>query len=260
MLPKRIKSEIENSPVIQPIVRRQNGNVDWSKLTRTTFMNIAKQINRKVTENVINAPFLIEDNVLIGTNELDRVFERHSLQTVSEFTSYLKHIPKYRTYNWISGKTLQSYWQEESIPKDKKINVLLTFLNVDYNNWEEWKSGKQPVIAAVSKHAGSDALIKKYYLGSYYRYYLKTDKSGAVVKVPFTISCDSDESILVKSKTLGHSYISESVWLEDGALYMVLKNVNFNEYEFHVLNVGFATTPQLLMGTSSSLNNKKEAI
>lgn len=260
MLPERIKFEIEHSPLIEPIISRQKDSTDWSTFTRTTFMNIAKQINRKVTEDVIKAPFLIEDNVLVGTNELDRVFSRNSLNTIAEFTSFLKHIPKYRTYNWISGKTLQSYWLGETVPKDKKINVLLTFLGVDYNKWEEWKSDKQPIDSTPVVGNKSTDLIRKYYLGSYFRYYQKPDKSGHVIKVPFTIFENADKQIIAKSKTVGHSYISDSIWLEDGALYIVMKNINFNEYEFHVLNVGFSTTPQLLMGTSSSLNNKKEAI
>lgn len=244
---------------MQSIVDTQKYGTDWSRYTRTIYTQIAKKINQKVTLDVVNNPILVEDNLLIGSNELDRIFRAEDIETVPEFMEYLLKIPKYRAFNWISGKTLQTYWTEESVPKEKKINVLLTFLGIDIHDWDSWKS-KNEDNTYYQNHINHNDLIKKYYLGTYYRYYQKTDFSNTLIKVPFIIYEDTKGQIVAQSKTVGHTYRSTYIEIRDGALYIHLKNLNWDEYEYHIINVGFATSPSLLMGTSNSLSNKKQAL
>ncbi len=267
MLPARLKYEIEKSNLILPIINEQKNGGDWSKFTRTTFMKIAKQINKKVSLDVINAPNLIEDNLLIGINELDRIFTLHALTSIQNFIKYLQEIPKYRTYNWISGKTLQSYWQGANA-KDKKVNVLLTFLGVNHTEWDEWKSSSNSIInKKQTKETGNipfdkqtNYLLKKYYLGYYFRYYQKADGSNCVIKTPFILKEDENGQVIAESKTVGHRYKSFSIQISDGALYIDFKNIDWDEREHHIFNIGIATSPKVLIGVSNSLNIRKQAI
>lgn len=259
MLPQRIRIKLESALSIPSIIDTQKYGTDWSKFTRTIYIQIAKKINQKVTTDVVNNPILVEDNLLIGSNELDRIFRKEEIETIPEFIEYLLKIPKYRAFNWISGKTLQTYWTEESVPKEKKLNVLLTFLGIGIHDWDRWKS-KDEDLPYTQNSTHHHDLIKKYYLGTYYRYYQKTDSSETLIKVPFTIYEDAKGHIVAESKTVGHRYSSTYIEMRDGALYIHLKNLNWDEYEYHIINVGFATSPSLLMGTSNSLNNKKQAL
>ncbi len=268
MLPQKLKLEIEKAHQILPAINEQKSGDDWSGFTRTTFMNIAKQINKKVSLDVINAPYLIEDNLLIGANELDRVFTLYGLASIEDFIKYLKEIPKYRTYNWISGKTLQSYWQGSNA-KDKKINVLLTFLGINTNEWDAWRLPQHilPTKKQIKETNNSSPfdeqtnyLLKKYYLGHYFRYYQKADNSLCVIKTPFLLREDESGQVIAESKTVGHRYKSFAIQISDGALYIDFKNVDWDEREHHIFNIGIATSPKVLIGVSSSLNIRKQAI
>ncbi len=267
MLPHKLKIEIEKSPLALSTINSERIGDDWSKFTRTTFLNIAKQVNKKVTQDVIKSPHLVEDNLLIGSNEMDRIFSLHSLSSINDFIKYLEDIPKYKTYNWISGKTLQSYWSGANA-KDKKINVLLTFLNINYNDWDDWKSSQNMLPANDQvKETGNvqfdeqtNYLLKKYYLGYYFRYYQKADNSPNVIKTPFLLREDKNGQVIAESKTVGHRYKSFSIQISDGALYIDFKNVDWEEREHHIFNIGIATSPKVLIGVSSSLNIRKQAI
>ncbi len=266
MLPQRIKYELENSLLLQPAIIDVKDYSDWGKFTRTVFMKIAKAINKKVTEDVINLPLLIEENLLIGANELDRILNLHKLSSIDDFLTYLKEIPKYRTYNWISGKTLQSYWQGANA-KDKKINVLLTFLEVSLNEWDQWKIASSPPVITKPKQDSflkvdeqTNYLLKKYYLGHYFRYYQKADNSPCVIKTPFLLKEDKSGQVIAESKTVGHWYKSSSIQISGGALYIDLKNIDWEEREHHIFNIGIATSPKVLIGVSNSLNIRKQAI
>lgn len=265
MLPQRIKVEIEKSGLISPTTSSLPHS-GWVNFTRTIFMNIAKVINKEVTNKVINSPSFIEENLLIGENELDRVFKLHSLLTISDFINYLKEIPKYRTYNWISGKTLQSYWNGANA-KDKKVNVLLTFLDIDFNDWDKWKSSTATPVVNVNKQSHflqvdeqTNYLLKKYYLGYYFRYYQKANNSDCVIKTPFLLKEDKHGNVVAHSKTVGHRYKSFSIQISGGALYIDFKNVDWDEREHHIFNIGIATSPKVLIGVSNSLNIRKQAI
>ncbi len=267
MLAEKIKSEIEKSSLIKPVISTVPNELDWSGFTRTVFMNIAKVINKKVTNDVINSPLFIEENLVIGLNELDRVFALHALKSIKDFIKYLKEIPKYRTYNWISGKTLQSYWNGANA-KDKKVNVLLTFLEVDINEWDNWKSAtdtptpvlKQTATTSLQVDEQTNYLLKKYYLGSYYRYYQKANNTDCVIKTPFILKEDELGNVVAHTKTVGHRYKSFSIQISGGALYIDFKNIDWDEREHHIFNIGIATSPKVLIGVSNSLNIRKQAI
>ena len=268
MLPEKIKIAIEESSLVEPVLNSLSDKSDWSCFTRTVFMNIAKVINRKVTQDVINSPLCIEDNLVIGSNELDRVFSLHSLNSVNEFITYLKEIPKYRTHNWISGKTLQSYWSGANA-KDKKVNVLLTFLGVEFNEWDHWKSStdiqslnvnKQKETTSFELDEQTNYLLKKYYLGSYFRYYQKANNSNSVIKTPFILTEDKNGIVIAHTKTVGHRYKSFSIQISGGALYIDFKNIDWDEREHHIFNIGIATSPKVLIGVSNSLSIRKQAI
>jgi len=268
MLPEKIKIAIEKSSLVVPVLSDSTNNSDWSSFTRTIFMNIAKVINRKVTQDVINSPLVIEENFVMGQNELDRIFSLHALKSVKDFIKYLKEIPKYRTYNWISGKTLQSYWNGANA-KNKKVNVLLTFLGVEINEWDNWKSSidSQPINTKILKEKSyfqlneqTNYLLKKYYLGSYYRYYQKANNSNGVIKTPFILKENENGIVVAYTKTVGHRYKSFSIQISGGALYIDFKNIDWDEREHHIFNIGIATSPKVLIGVSNSLSIRKQAI
>jgi hypothetical protein len=263
MIPSRIKQTIEKSDAINGNIDAHIYGQDWPNYTRTIFMKIAKIINKNVTQRVITKACLVKDCLLIGENEIEKILFKGGHTSIDNFISSLKELPPHRTHNWISGKTLQSYWNGANA-KDKKLNVLLTYLDIDQREWDEWKNSDLTPIyrnkVTDSKQEHSNYLLKKYYLGSYYRYYQKADNSNVVIKTPFKIREDSSGNVIAESKTVGHRYKSFSIEISDGAMYIDCKNVDWDEREHHIFNIGIATSPEVLIGVSSSLNNRKQAI
>ncbi len=266
MISKRIKEAIENTSSLTTTVDISKHGQNWTNYTRTIFMNIARCINKDITSKVIENPSLIVDCLLIGENEIDKILFKEQHSTIEGFIHSLKNIPPHRTHNWISGKTLQSYWHGANA-KDKKLNVLLTFLNINQREWDDWKTSSinSPAStrsSSISKANSKDSnyLLKKYYLGSYYRYYQKADSSPVVIKTPFVIKEDENGNVVAQSKTIGHRYQSFSIEVSDGALYINFKNLDWDEREHHIFNIGIATSPKVLIGVSNSLNNRKQAI
>ncbi|SHJ60273.1 hypothetical protein SAMN04488028_101639 [Reichenbachiella agariperforans] len=259
MIPSKIKNALENSELIRSVINTQKNGLNWSEYNRTVFTHIAKRINYKVTSQVINNPVLVENQWLIGENELNRLFHTESLKSFEDMIDYLKSIPKYRTFNWISGKTLQTYWTKPSTPKDKKLNTLLCFLEVEIEEWDEWKKERSELLPHTSQNP-SQVLLKKNYLGNYFRYYQKSKFGDTIAKVPFRIYENNLGTVVAESKTIGHSYKSKHIEIRDSAIYILMENLNWDENEYLIFNIGIAPFPQILMGSSSSLNNKKQAI
>lgn len=265
MIPYKIKDAIENYDLINKSIDTQRYGKNWTRYTRTIFLNIAKTINKRVTQKVISEPNLVRECLLIGENEIEKILFKEQHTSIDSFINTLKDLPPHRTHSWISGKTLQSYWNGANA-KDKKLNVLLTYLDVNQNEWDEWKTSNfhsvidSKKVNPDSNLERSNYLLKKYYLGSYYRYYQKADNSAAVVKTPFIIKEDNQGKVIAESKTVGHRYKSFSIQISDGAMYIDFKNVDWDEREHHIFNIGIATSPQVLIGVSNSLNNRKQAI
>ncbi len=250
---------IENSSLADTVDRDRYGR-DWTRYTRTVFDHLARKINGKVTKRVIDQPYLIRDLLLIGSEELDNILFKNRLGSVDDFIDHLRGLNGHNTHHWISGKTLHHYWHGGNA-KDKKLNVLLTFLDVEFGHWDEWKrSISAPVLKPDPQAGGNrEELLKNHYLGYYYRYYQKTDGSPVLVKTPFHM-LEEANAITALTKTLGHYYRSSSLAIRAGVLYVECENLNWNEKESHVYNVGFETHPQLLIGVSNTLNRRGRAL
>ena len=263
MISPKIKLEIEKSPVLQKVISTRGNDDDWSKFTRTFFERIARKINQEVTKKVVASPFLIKEFLLFGENEFENILFKYKLSGMDGFIGYLQNLNVQKPYLWISGKTLQAYWNNGNA-KDKKLNVLLTFLDVELSQWDSWKNfkidnkGDQRDLSHNDRHALQ--LLKKYYIGNYFRYYQKTDGSPVLIKAPFVIREDPKEVAVIETKTVGHRYKNSSIAIRDGALYVDCENLDWNEKESYVFNIGFETNPELIFGVSNTLDKRGKAL
>ena len=262
MLPTRIKEGLEQSKIIRDYLSSLGIENNWDKFNRTVFDGIARRINRAVTAKVIGDPKLVHNYMVLGEDQLQSLlFERKLNDAEALIKSFENNS---RLFNWVSGKTLHSYWNHGK-PKDRKLNVLLAFLGVKISEWDEWRnvtdtstylkgsSGKNQ-----SRKNNNQELIRKYFLGSYYLYYQKSDNSAALVKAPFTIAVDSHGNIFSETVTEGHLYRSNLIELRDGILYIHCENLVFDEKENHIFNVGNETNPEVLFGISNTISVKSK--
>ena len=231
---------------------------EWEFFPRTAFESISRKINHQVTKRVIDDPELVTEHLIIGEDELESVFFRYGLKSWGDFIQFLESNNGLKPFNWISGKTLQSYWNGGN-PKDKKYNVLLTYLNIPRDLWEEWKQ-PTPDTPILPFDRSNTSLLKRHYLGAYYRYYQRSDESRVLVKTPLIIREDAKGDVIVETKTMGHRYRSTYVAIRDGALYIDCENIDWNEKENHIYNIGFETDPDIVVGVSNTLNRRKQAI
>ncbi len=261
MIPRKIKYALENSS-LNSIVDQQKYGQEWAGYTRTVYDRVAKKINTKVTKEVINHPYLVKDQLLVGQEELENILFKQGLKSIDDFIDYLKQRDGHSPHHWISGKTLHWYWNDGNA-KDKKLNVLLTFLGVEIDYWDDWKRPTTLVEAKKDERPAWENkkdLLKRHYLGCYFRYYQKTDGSPVLVKAPFQVKEETDSNIVAVTKTVGHYYKSTSLAIRAGALYIECENINWNEKESHVYNLGFETHPKLLIGVSNTLNRRGRAL
>ncbi|MEN7548123.1 hypothetical protein AAG747_09385 [Rapidithrix thailandica] len=257
MLSEKIKNAIEESEVIRQSVDLKRYGNDWTSFTRTTFNHIARVINAEVSRQILKKPYLLQEFLLFGNDELDSILFTYKLEDISEFKEYLKKRNPQRPHNWISGKTLYSYWHGGN-PKSRKINVLLTFLQIEPQLWDKWKkAGLSTVKQQISKDL---QLLKQHYLGHYFRYYQKSDNSPVMLKTPFIIREDPWDVVVVEMKTIGHQYRSSAIALRDSALYIDCENLNWDDKESFVFNIGFDPHPEVLVGVSNTLNRRRQTI
>lgn len=259
MISLRIKEAIESHPELNEQLMSAGMGLDWKKFNRTVFEFLARRINRKVTAVAITQPDLITSRLIIGKDQLHTLESKESLsddQSVSNFLLNLR-----RPINWISGKTLHSYWNKGKA-KDTKLNVLLTFLEIPIMDWDDWKKGTRisnPILKQrIARKSSNQNLIKNYFLGSYFLYYQKSDNSRNVVKAPFRINEDDRGQIYAETLTEGHPYRSSLIELRDGILYIHCENQAFDEKENHIFNVGNETNPEVLFGVSNTISVKKK--
>ncbi len=258
MLSTRVRNKVEASPLLTKSINYARHGKDWGNFSRTAFEGIARKINQYVTQCVLETPELVSDYLIIGQDEIDSLFFRNKLNSIDDFLQFLKQQAAYRPFTWISGKTLQAYWNNGN-PKDKKYNVLLTFIGIPVEEWEEWKQPEME-LAALPFDRTNINLLKRHYLGHYFRYYQKSDKSPVLVKTPLIIREDASGGVVVETKTLGHRYRSTYLAMRDGALYIDCENMDWNEKENHIYNIGFETNPEVIIGISNTLNRRKQAI
>lgn len=266
MIPSRIKIGIEKSPQISDIVGLNGsmGNTqNWSGFSRTVFERIAKKINQEVTAKVLEKPKLAYDFVLFGEDELKSILFKQSLENIEEFIVWLKSLSVHAPYTWISGKTLESYWNNGRA-KFKKLNVLLVFLGTHENEWDDWKfksDDEQPnTPSPISQNkSGSMGIIKKHFIGQYFRYYQKYIGRPSMIKAPVVLEEMSSGEIIAKTKTVGHNYQSSHLSIRNGVLYFDFENLDWDDRESHIYNVGLETHAKMLVGVSNSLNRRGEA-
>ena len=258
MIPTRIKDALEASPELNEQLLTSGLGLDWKKFNRTVFEFIARRINKKVTQRALQNPYLITEKLIIGKDQLQSILFNSKLSNDEAFIDYLSRLK--RNFNWVSSKTLHSYWNGGEA-KNTKLNVLLVFLNIEIAEWDNWKKYQSSGIfrnipARVSRKSGPQDLLKHYYLGSYYLYYQKTDNSDTLVKAPFVIGVDERGQIYAQTLTEGHPYKSSLIEIRDGILYIHCENQLFDEKENHIFNVGNETSPEVLFGISNTISVK----
>ncbi len=259
MIPIRIRKAVEKSPLLASQIYRGEIELGWVNFTRTVYNRIAKKINCIVTSEVITKPYLVLDMLLFGEDEFQSILFKNNLRSTEDFIAMLKSHHQQKPYSWISGKTLQAYWNNCNA-KEKKLHVLLAFLGVDIDDWEEWKKTTDNGVESFNKNInGSLYVIKENFSGCYYRYFQKTDKSAVLIKTPFMVSADEQEVVSIYTKTIGHKYKSNFMTIRDGAWYIECENLDWNEKESFIFNVGFQISPKLIMGVSNTLNRRGQA-
>jgi hypothetical protein len=267
LLSKKIKKAVESHPEIILLLKNNPHKEDWVVLTRTYFDKIARIINKKITKEVIEIPAFIEQNLIIGKLKLEKEIFSLKCESVNGFIKYLAHLSEYQLYNWVSGKTLQSFWNDGEA-KYIKINALLVFLQVPYSEWAFWSSDETVTASHLSTPAAlpnmlyelskhSLAIVKNYYLGNYYLYYQKTDSSNHIIKTAFVLKEHESGQIIIQSVSEGHRYIGKVMGLRDGCLYINCQNLDFEEMEQYVFNIGLETKPEVLFGVSTTVSVKE---
>jgi len=257
MLLDKLIHKIENSQELVEVFRLNNNEFDKTTLTRTYFNTIAIVINKKVTELVIKNTDLVESYLIIGRQNLEMQLLKLRLNSVSGFINYLKNLGEYRVYNWISGKTLQSYWHGGEA-KYIKLNVLLVFLEIPFKDWKNWKTDNthQNQYSEIEILKTNLTIVKKYFVGNYFLYYPKTDDSKNFIKTPFIIQENNKGEVVVQSVSEGHKYLGEVTGIRDGCMYINCQNIDFEEVEQYIFNVGLETKPEVLFGVSNTVSVK----
>lgn len=257
MLSGKLIHKIESCSEILAALSPKIDFLDKNALTRTHFNAIAKVINLKITLEVLKNTNLVETYLIIGKQNLEMQLLKLRLNSVAAFINYLKNLGEYRVYNWISGKTLQSYWHGGDA-KYVKLNVLLVFLEIPFKDWKNWQTEKsyQNTNTEISEQKTSLTIVKKYFLGNYFLYYPKTDDSKNYIKTPFIIEENNRGEVVVQSISEGHKYLGEVTGIRDGCLYINCQNIDFEEIEQYVFNVGLETKPEVLFGVSNTVSVK----
>ncbi|MFM8832720.1 MAG: hypothetical protein ACKOEV_03660, partial [Cytophagales bacterium] len=235
MISLRIRTAIEGHLQLTEDLLDNGFGTDWKKFNRTVFDFIANRINRAVTGRITSSTFLITERLIIGQDHLDNLLFDKKLKDEESLIHAIANSK--RTFHWLSGKTLHSYWHGGKA-KETKLNVLLVFLGIDPAEWEEWKSARrnaQPTPLRAKKSVQQDVL-KNYFLGNYHLYYQKSDGSNVLIKAPFVIERDANDQVVVQTITEGHLYKSSLVELREGILYIHLENQFFNDKENHIFN------------------------
>ena len=102
----------------------------------------------------------------------------------------------------------------------------------------------------------SMAVVKKYFTGNYFLYYQKTDGSRNIVKTPFVLKEDTSGEVIIQSISEGHRYMGRVMSVRDGCLYINCQNLDFEEMEQYIFNIGLETKPEVLFGVSTTVSVK----
>ena len=264
-LSEKLKSAIEDHPAIVASLNNKGKGNKWDNFTRTQFNIAAKVINRQISKEVLANPDLVEMNLIIGRQNLEKQLRALRCSHVYDFIKYLGNLGEYRVFNWVSGKTLQSYWSDGDA-KYIKVNALVVFLQIPFAKWDEWQKvpdqHKEAYQTKLSRQSypnngmgrSSLSIVKNYYLGNYFLYYPKTDGSRNIIKTPFILRESDNGQIVVNSVSEGHRYSGKVIGIRDGCLYINCQNLDFEEMEQYVFNIGLETKPQVLFGVSTTVS------
>jgi hypothetical protein len=251
-LSQKIQKAIAENQYVLTALKLKGKEKSWDYFTRTQFNLVARVINKQISKEVIANPDLVEMGLIIGRQQLNSHMETLRCHNVYDFIKYLGNMGEYRVFNWISGKTLQSYWNGGEA-KYVKVNALLVFLQVPFNNWDAWQkeTGKstspyrhnlaKAPLGGTGLSKTSISVIKSYFLGNYFLYYQKTDGSKNVIKTPFILKENESGQVIVRSVSEGHRYSGKVIGIRDGCLYINCQNLDFEEMEQYVFNLGLET-------------------
>ncbi|WP_153801182.1 hypothetical protein [Foetidibacter luteolus] len=264
-LSTKIKKAIQEHDEVTRALKSKSREQSWARFTRTQFNLVARVINKCITKEVLANSDYVELHLVIGKHNLEKYMHTYRCSHVYEFIRYLGNMGEYRVFNWVSGKTLQSYWSGGDA-KYIKVNALLAFLQVPFNEWDVWlkdSKGGEVNSYLAKLPAGSAGLtrsslsiVKSYYLGNYFLYYQKTDGSKNIIKTAFILKESDNGQIVVKSVSEGHRYSGKVTGIRDGCLYIDCQNLDFEEMEQYVFNIGLETKPQVLFGVSNTVSVK----
>jgi hypothetical protein len=264
-LSEKLKISLEEHPSITAALNTKNRGNKWDNFTRTQFNLVAKVINKQISKEVLANPDIVEMSIIIGKQNLEKQLRSLRCSHIYDFIKYLSNLGEYRVFNWVSGKTLQSYWSGGDA-KYIKINALLVFLQVPFADWDEWQkvpeqrkdvyhnSLSRQSLSGNGFNRSSLSIIKSYYLGNYFLYYPKTDGSRNIIKTPFILKELENGQIVVRSVSEGHRYSGKVIGIRDGCLYINCQNLDFEEMEQYVFNIGLETKPQVLFGVSTTVS------
>ncbi|MBS1668085.1 MAG: hypothetical protein JST58_11970 [Bacteroidetes bacterium] len=267
ILSEKIRKGVEVHPEITAVLKSKSRELRWQHFTRTQFNMVARVINKVISKEIQESQDLVEMHLIIGKQQLEKELNALRLSSVHDFVKHIGNFRDYRVFNWVSGKTLQSYWQGGEA-KHVKINALLVFLQVPFIEWDDWQKGqpkeKDKYRSSLSKlplssmgvSKNSLSIIKNYYLGNYFLYYQKTDGSKNIIKTAFVLKEQDNGQIIVKSISEGHRYSGKVMGIRDGCLYINCQNLDFEEIEQYVFNIGLETKPQVLFGVSNTVSVK----
>jgi len=186
-----------------------------------------------------------------------------------DFIEFMETSGKCKVFNWISGKTLHSYWKGGEA-KYIKINALLVYLQIPIAQWSKWQRDvERPESVfdeSLSKFAvngagcnqSSMSVIKSKYVGNYYLYYQKTDGTSNIVKTPFVLKENDNGQVYVKYVSEGHRYYGKVMGIKDGCLYITCQNLDFEEMEQYIFTIGPEAKYQVLFGVSTTVRVKKK--
>jgi hypothetical protein len=266
-LSEKIRKAIEEHPLIQAALKGKTRDKNWNNFTRTHFNLVARVINKQISIKVSENPELLEMNLIIGAQNIEKQLNLLRCSNIYELIKQIGNYSEYRVFNWISGKTLQSYWSGGKA-KYIKVNALLVFLNVQFSDWDKWQIAKDNntefQLSGLSKISvtsngfsrSSLSIVKRYYVGNYYLYYQKTDCSSNVIKTPFILREQENGQIAVFSVSEGHRYNGKVMGIRDGCLYINCQNLDFEEMEQYIFNIGLETKPEVLFGVSNTVSVK----
>jgi hypothetical protein len=266
-LSEKIKRAIEMHTEIVSALKLKSRELRWEHFTRTQFNMVARVINKNITKEIQANEDLVDMHLIIGKQQLEKQLLSLRQNSVHDFIRYIGNFREYRVFNWVSGKTLQSYWKNGEA-KYVKLNALLVFLQVPFIEWDVWQKdqsrrtdkyksslNKLP-LAAMGLSKSSLSIIKNYYLGNYFLYYQKTDGSKNIIKTPFILKEHDNGQVIIKSVSEGHRYSGKVMGIRDGCLYINCQNLDFEEIEQYIFNIGLETKPQILFGVSNTVSVK----